>query len=425
MTLRSFLPPLSRMSPFGPTRLGSLAVTAVLAAAATAISGCSTARGSAAPTDAALPAVTVATTTPVLQPLQRSLRVTGSLVADEQAEVSAEVSGRVTATPVERGTRVTAGTLLVQLSTEQAAAQLAEAEANAHRIAAGLNLTDGRLDSDHVPDVANARAELDLAQAEYDRIRSLLDQRVVSRSEYDQRRTRVEAARQRYESERNRAQQEFRSWEAARARVALARKGLSDTAVRAPFSGLVAERLVSAGDFVTTGTRVATVVRIDPLRAVLTVPEQLLSQVRTGQPVTFAVDAYPGQEFSGTVKFISPAVRAEQRALTVEAVVPNPTGQLKPGLFATANLARPAEEALLLDRRAVHEVGNTSRVFVVKGDRLEERIVTLGPTAGDLVEVVSGVDRTSVVALPGAARLAEGLRVRLAPPASPAVTPAT
>jgi RND family efflux transporter MFP subunit len=359
--------------------------------------------------------VAVNTTRPVIQPLVRTLRVTGTVVADEQAEVSAEAPGRVTATPVERGTPVTKGVLLVQISGEQAGAQLAEADANAARIAAGLGLTaDGTFDVEGVPDVANARADLDLARAEYERIRALLDQRVVSRSEYDQRQTRVEAARQRYESERNKAQQEYRSWQAARARVALAQKGVHDTSIRAPFTGIVAERLVSVGDFVTVGTRVATIVRIDPLRIVLTVPEQSVSQVRVGQPVTFRVDAFPGRTFEGAVRFISPALRADQRALTVEALVANPDGVLKPGLFATAELARPAEDALMIDKRAVHAAGKTSRVFVVKDGVLEERIVTVGQQKDPLVEILGGLDAGTIVALPGATPLAEGLHVRAA-----------
>jgi membrane fusion protein (multidrug efflux system) len=184
----------------------------------------------------------------------------------------------------------------------------------------------------------------------------------------------------------------------------------------------VAERFVSVGDFVTTGTRVVAVVRIDPLRVLLTVPEQLVSQVKAGQAVTFGVDAHPGRQFQGTVRFISPALRAEQRALTVEAVVENPDGQLLPGLFVTAQLERPSEQALLVDRRAIREVGQTSRVFVVSDDRLEERIVRLGQEAGSRIEIVSGVDAGAVLALPGDAVLSEGLRVRplAATPARPA-----
>ena len=121
--------------------------------------------------------------------------------------------------------------------------------------------------------------------------------------------------------------------------MSLANKLMSDTAVRAPFAGLVAERAVSVGDYVTKGTRVATVVSIDPLRVELTVPEQAVSRIKVGQPVRLTVDAYPGEEFAATVRFVSPSLRVDQRALTVEAIVPNTDARLKPGFFATALIA--------------------------------------------------------------------------------------
>ena len=144
-----------------------------------------------------------------------------------------------------------------------------------------------------VPEVQNAKASFDLAQNEFNRIKSLLDQRVVSQSEFDQRRTQMEAARQQYEAARNGAAQQYQALQAARARVSLAHKTLADTTVRAPFSGLVAERLVSIGDYVTKGMKVAVVVRVNPLRVQLTVPEQFVSAVKVGAPVTFQVDAFP------------------------------------------------------------------------------------------------------------------------------------
>ena len=191
----------------------------------------------------------------------------------------------------------------------------------------------------------NAQASLDLAEAEFARIQSLLDQKVVSQSEWEQRRTQVEAARQQYKVALNVAEQSYRSLQAARARVALANKSLADTAVRAPFAGLVAERAVSVGDYVTKGARVATVVSIDPLRVELTVPEQAVAQIKVGQPVRLTVDAYPGEEFTATVRFVSPSVRVDQRALTVEAIAPNKDGRLKPGLFATALIRQGAAGA--------------------------------------------------------------------------------
>lgn len=396
----------------------SCAVTARLALAAglAAAAGCSTSPSVAAQPP---PVIEVATTRVVEAPLARTLRLTGTLVADEQAEVAAEVAGRVTATPVERGSAVAAGAPLVQVAADQASAQLAEAEANAARIAAGLGLVPGRpVDVERVPDVANARAELTLAEAEYERVRSLLEDRVVSRSEYDQRRTRVEAARQQLEAKRHQAQQDLRSYEAALARVALARKALADTTVRAPFAGFVAERLVGVGDFVSVGTRVATIVRVRPLRVALTVPETLVSRVAVDQPVRVHVDAYPGRVFTGTVRHVSPALSANQRALTVEAILGNREGLLKPGLFATAELVLPEEPALLLDARAVQQVGSTARVFVVAGDRIEERIVTTGAATDGRVEIVRGLDRNALVAIPTATMpLRDGLRVRPAAPA--------
>ena len=192
-----------------------------------------------------------------------------------------------------------------------------------------------------MPEVQNAKASYDLAQSEFGRIRSLLDQKVVSQSEFEQRRTQLEAMRQQYEAAKNAAAQQFQSLQAARARVALAKKALADTVVRAPFPGLVAERLVSVGDYVTRGMKVAVVVRVNPLRAELTVPEQFIAAVAIGQPITFEVDAYTDRQFTGKIRFVSPALKAEQRALTIEATVPNPGGELKPGLFATARIQQP------------------------------------------------------------------------------------
>src|SRR4029434_60450 len=105
---------------------------------------------------------------------------------------------------------------------------------------------------------------------------------------------------------------------------------------RAPLHGLCAEGLVSVGDYVTRGTKVAVVVRVNPLRAQLTVPEQFISAISLGQPITFEVDAYAGRQFAGKVRYVSPTLQADRRALTVEAIVPNDGNELKPGLFATA-----------------------------------------------------------------------------------------
>jgi RND family efflux transporter MFP subunit len=321
----------------------------------------------------------------------------------------------VIATPVERGTSVSAGTVLVRVSGTESDAQLREAEANASQIEARLGLATGQeFDPTRVPEVLNAMASLDWAEAEFGRIKALLDQKVVSQSEYDQRLTQVQAARQQYLAAQNSAQQSYRSLIAARARVDLARKTAADTSVRAPFAGLVAERLVSTGDYVTRGTKVAAVVKIDPLRVELTVPEQYLSQVRIGQPVRLSVDAYPEETFTGHVRFVSPALKAAQRALTVEAVAPNADGRLKPGLFATALLQQSSPApALLVPATAVETLAGTSRVYVVAGDKVEERIVTTGERVGDRIEIATGVKAGEKVAANPRGKLTDGVRVQL------------
>jgi membrane fusion protein, multidrug efflux system len=349
------------------------------------------------------------------QPIDRFLRVTGSLAADEQANVAAETGGRVIGTPVERGTRVAAGAVLIRISATEADASLREADANAAQLEARLGLDAGQVfDPVRVPDVLNAKASLDWAEADFNRIKSLLDQKVVSQAEYEQRLTQVQAARQQYQTALNGAQQSFRSLQAARARVDMARKSSADTVVRAPFSGIVAERLVSTGDYVTRGTKVATVVRIDPVRVELTVPEQYLSLVAAGQPVRLSVDAYPGEVFTAKVRFVSPALKTNQRALIVEAVAANTDNRLKPGLFVTALLQQPVSApALLVPASAVETVAGTSRVYVLTaGGKVEERIVTLGEKVGDRIELATGIKAGEQVAANPRGKLSDGVRVQ-------------
>ena len=389
---------------------GTIYSLMVIAAAATACSSGSAKGKEQATAPVVVPVSAVAATE---RPIARFIRATGSLMAEEQADVAAETSGRVMAANIERGAPVSQGAELIRISATETGAQVKEAEANAAQIEARLGITGGAaLEVNAVPEVQNAKAGADLAQSEFARIKSLLDQRVVSQSEYDQRRTQAEAARQQYEAAKNGAAQQYQMLQAARARVSLARKALADTSVRAPFSGVVAQRLVTTGDYVTKGMKVATIVRVNPLRVQLTVPEQAVSAMAPGQPVTFEVDAYPGRQFEGKVKYVSPALQAEQRALTVEALVPNADGVLKPGLFATARIEQPGRTpGVLVPAASVTVLSGTRRVYVVNGDHVEERIVTTGETVGDLIEITKGLKAGERVATRNVAQLADGIKV--------------
>lgn len=393
----------------------SLALTALtLIGTSLLATACSSASGT--PASVAPPppaAIAIEAAAASQQSITRFIRATGSLLAEEQADVAAEVAGRVESTPVERGTPVSKGSTLIRVSNADADAQSKEAEANAAQIEARLGLSaTSAFDATVVPEVQHAKASYALAENEFNRIKSLLEQRVVSQSEYDQRRTQMEAARQLYEAARNGAAQQYQALQAARARVSQAHKALADTTVRAPFNGLVAERLVSVGDYVTKGMKVAVVVRVNPLRVRLTIPEQFIHAVSIGVPVAFTVDAYPGREFVGTVRYVSPALETNQRALTIEAVVPNAAGDLKPGLFATARIEeRERAAAVLVPSTAVHSSAGTHRVYVLSGDHVEERLVTVGQSVDSLVEVVSGLKVGERVATKNVAQLTDGAKV--------------
>ncbi len=364
---------------------------------------------------AASEAVSVTVVAATQQPLTRFISVSGTLTAQEDAEVAAEVAGRVVATPIERGSRVGQGEKLIQISDLEVAAQAREAEANAAQLEARLGMASGAaFDVERVPEVANAKAAQVLARTDFERTRMLQAQQLVSRSEFDQRQAQADAAQRQYEVARNGAEQQYQALMAARARVQLARKSLADTQVRAPFDGVVGERMVSVGDYVTRGAKVATIMRINPLRLELTVPAQYLKTVAAGRTVHLDVDAYAGEHFSGEVRFVSPALKSDARALIVEAIVQNADGRLKPGLFATARIEQAEQTpAILVPKGAVTTSGEVSRVFVVKGDRAEERLITVGQEVDDKIEATSGLTAGDQVIVGGREKLRDGATIKV------------
>jgi RND family efflux transporter MFP subunit len=130
-----------------------------------------------------------------------------------------------------------------------------------------------------------------------------------------------------------------------------------------------------------------------------------------GRPVQLEVDAAPGQRFEGQVRYVSPALQTDSRTLIVEALVANDSGALKPGSFATARIEQASERpAVLVPAAAVRTVSGTSRVFVISGDRAEERIVTVGQAVDDLVEISTGLKAGENVATSNVDKLVDGAR---------------
>ena len=133
------------------------------------------------------------------------------------------------------------------------------------------------------------------------------------------------------------------------------------------------------------------------------------------------VDAFPGRYFEGQVRFISPAFRPDQRALTIEAIVPNPDDALKPGMFAAAEVMLPSSSpSVVVPTTAVTTVAGMSHVFVVRGATVEQRMITTGLTLGPVIEVLQGLSAGETVATSQVEALADGVQVRVGPEAGQA-----
>jgi len=375
--------------------------------------GCRSTTGEAKSSAVTSAAVTVATAPAVERPLTRFIRVTGTLAAQEQADVAAEIQGRVVATPVERGTRVGEGSDLIRIAAAEAEAQATEAQANAAQLEERLGLGEGAtFNIDRVPEVANARANVTLAEGDFDRAKMLFEKKLLSQADFDKTSAQAEVSRRQYDIARNASMQQYQALLAARARVSLAKKALADTVVRAPFAGVVGERMVSVGDYVTKGMKVVSVLRTRPLRLQLTVPQQYSVEVGVGRAVSLEVDTAPGRTFTGQVRYVSPALQADSRTLIVEAVVPNDEGSLKPGSFATARIEQESKmPGILVPATAIRTISGTSRVFVIANNRAEERLVTVGQAVDDLVEVTSGIKKDERVATTNITQLVDGVPV--------------
>jgi membrane fusion protein, multidrug efflux system len=336
-----------------------------------------------APTAAATPsaesAVAVTTAVVAQKPIARALVLTGTLTPNRRSDVAADANGKVIAAPIERGSIVAAGATLVRLDRRSAALTDEEARAQA----------------------ASARTQQALADTECTRADKLFNAGAITQAEHDRAHTQCEASRS--------------MAAAAAARARMASKSLGDAVVRAPFRGVVADRLVSEGEYVHADTRVATVVEIDPLRLELTVPEAAVGALARAKEVVFEVAAFPGESFQGRVRYVGPAVRRQSRDLLVEAVVANPQRRLLPGMFATARLVLGSEPRPVVPATAVKREAETDRVYVVANGHAEERLVALGLRDGDGFAVMSGLNTGDRVVAPIVAGLRDGISVAQQP----------
>ena len=288
-----------------------------------------------------------------------AILATGQIEAMQSIELRPDVEGRVVQILVREGSLVAAGTPLFKIDDAELRAQVAQLE-----------------------------AERDLARQSLTRTRELLSQKASSQAELE------------------RADATMRSTEAQleRLKVRLAR-----TVVRAPFAGVMGQRLVSLGDYVTSDTHLAALQTVSPQRASFQVPERYAEQLKPGLEVTFRVASLPGREFTGKVDFVDPIVQLPGRSILVKAQVPNRKRELQAGMFIEARLATAVRpNAVVIPEDAVLPLQGSNFVWVITDGKATRRQVELGVRTPGFVEVTSGVEDKEQVVVGGQERLAEG-----------------
>jgi multidrug efflux pump subunit AcrA (membrane-fusion protein) len=409
----------------------SLLLLLVVIPATAVLSACSRSKGqpnNAAASASPSAAIDVTTTAAITRQLPRFFEATGSLAADVQTDVQPQTAGKVVAVGVDMGSAVRKGQMLVRLEgadyklrVDQAVAQLDNAKAAVKQAEERIGLTPGQqFDPTKVAEVSAARANYDLAEKNFQRAEKLIESGDISRAEYDQRKSQRDSLRQVYESAIAQARQNYAGVLMARTNVTnaqtqvdLARRNLSYTVVTAPIDGYVLERPVDVGAYVSTTTKVATIVRTNPLWIRIDIPEQAVPQIKNGQPVSLTTSSWPDRSFSGHIARVSPNVSASSRTLTVEAQIDNGSDALKPGQFGTVRILLPqSEAAVLVPQRALRTISGATYAFVIKNGHAEQRLVQSGQTEGDLVEIKSGVGADEIVATSNVDQLSDGIAVR-------------
>ena len=316
------------------------AVAVVASCGLTACSGKSeSAEPAVKPVVAPPPPVKVETAAVEIRKMPRYLTLTGSVIADRQSEVAANVSGRIQSAPIERGQQVRQGQVLAIVDSRSLGFTASAAAAQSRA----------------------AETQEKLAKADCDRADGLYEKGAVSKAEYE----RLKSAC---------SSQAFTAT-AAQANADLAAKQLGDSTIRAPFDGVIGERYINTGEYVQPQTKVASVFRINPVRIQISVPETATPLVKQNATLAVQVAAWGDKEFPATVKYVAPALRPQTRDLLVEAVAPNTDGALRPGMFATVRLLVGEEDQPTVSAESVKTEGTAKRIFLARGGQAWEMVV--------------------------------------------------
>jgi len=389
------------------------------------------------------PVIPVTTAVAQSREIPAYIQATGTLVAQETSSVAPKVAGKVTNVGVNVGQFVGQGALIAKIDDRDARLQLAQAQAGVKQAQAAVRqaearvglLEGGNFSASQVPEVRaayateqEARAQLRQFEANEKRYRELLETGDVSKVVYENYRTqrdvqqaRVATAKEQLDATVNIAKQNNQAIasaranvEAAQTQVRTAQQAIADTVVRAPFSGFISERPVAVGEFVSTATVLATLLRTNPIKIQIQVAEADVPSVRLGTGVSAEVTAYRERRFGGIVTAVNPAVDATSRSAVVEASIENGDNALRPGMFATARVNREGgTTGVFIPKSAVYNDPATQsyRAFVIVDGLAKLRTLQLGTEEADSWQIMDGIAANDVVATSNLDQLYEGARV--------------
>ena len=327
-------------------------------------------------------------------PFGETVTANGTLAAYDQTTVSVKVPGRVRTISVDLGSVVSRGQVIAQLDLEDYRLRVQQSEASLAQARARLGLapegTDDRVDPEKTATVRQARAVLDEARYNRERAARLVEQGVISKSEFDSATALFKVAEGRYQD----AYEEIRNRQGIlaqrRSELALAKQQLKDTAVVAPMDGIVQEKLASVGEDLAAAAPIVNIVRMDPLRLRASIPERESQSVHTGQDVRVTVEG-DAIVYVGKIMRLSPVIAEQNRMLVVEADVRN-NGKLRPGSFAHAEIVtNDAKMAVTVPNNAIVTFAGIEKVIVVQNGKALERPITTGRRSTEFTEIVAGI----------------------------------
>ena len=341
--------------------------------------------------------------------LARTVGVSGTLAAEEEVILSLKVTGRVRDIYVDLGSRVRKGQPLVKLEpadfelrVQQSEAALEQARARLSLQSDDKNSDDPQVNPKDTGVVKQAEAQLEQARLTQDRMVSLWNQGLISRSQYDDAIAAFRVAEARYQDAFDEVSNRQALLYQRKAELEIARKQLSDSVLSSPIDGSVQVRHISPGQFLAVGDPALTIVRVNPLRLKLAVPERESSFVKKGQTVQVSVEG-DQNHYYGKVARLSPALTTDNRTLMIEAEIPNEQGFLRPGSFAKAQIVVASETpAVLVPKSAIVTFAGLDKVIVVEKNQTLEKRVRTGRQTKDQVEILEGLKAgETIVVQPG------------------------